>query len=77
MDLLFSGNFIKCNNATVSMRDPSWFHEVSKNACTHKRHSISDPVTERIQSILNINYASADLDKVVQESAHFSKSGRR
>ena len=80
MDLLFSENLMKWDNATVPMKDPSWFKDFNQDPSLNELHSMHDPVTtevERIQGILDIKYAPADLDKIVQESEHLSESDRR
>jgi len=74
LDLLFSENLMRWDNATVAMRDNSLFREVRPNPY-NELLSMHDPVTteaERIQGILDIKYAPADLDKIVQESTHLT-----
>jgi hypothetical protein len=70
LDLLFSENLMRWDNATVPMRDNSLFMEVRTNPYSELL-SMHDPVTteaERIQGILDIKYAPADLNKIVQDS---------
>ena len=74
LDLLFSENLMRWDNATVPMRDNKLFTEVKSNPY-HELLSMHDPVTteaERIQGILDIKYAPADLDKIVQDSTHLT-----
>ena len=76
LDLLFSENLMRWDNATVPMRDSSWFDKTFANPFHNELFSIEDPVTtevERIQSILDIKYAPADLDKIVQECTHLTE----
>ena len=76
LDLLFSENLIRWDNATVPMRDNSLFREVRSNPF-NELLSMHDPVTtesERIQGILDIKYAPADLNKIVQESTHLTET---
>ena len=80
MDLLFSENLMKWDNATVPMRDTSWFNESRQNPYTYELHSMHDTVTtevERIQGILDIKYAPADLDEIARESRHLSERDRK
>jgi len=74
LDLLFSENLMKWDNATVPMRDSSLFEEPSANPFAELL-SMHDPITteaERIQRILDIKYAPADLNKIVQECTHLT-----
>ncbi len=74
LDLLFSENLIRWDNATVPMRDNSLFREEKSNPY-NELFSMHDPVTteaERIQRILDMKYAPADLDQIVQESTHLT-----
>ncbi len=74
LDLLFSENLLKWDNATVPMRDSSLFEEPSANPFAELL-SMHDPITteaERIQRILDIKYAPADLNKIVQECTHLT-----
>jgi len=74
LDLLFSENLMRWDNATVPMRDNSLFREVKTNPF-NELLSMHDPVTteaERIQGILDIKYAPADLNKIVQDSTHLT-----
>jgi len=74
MDLLFSENLMRWDNATVPMRDSSIFDAPSQNPYSELL-SMHDPITteaERIQRILDIKYASADLNKIVQECTHLT-----
>ena len=75
LDLLFSENLIRWDNATVPMRDNSLFREEKSNPY-NELFSMHDPVTteaERIQRILDMKYAPADLDQIVQESTHLTE----
>ena len=79
LDLLFSENLMKWDNATVPMRDSSWFDKTFSNPFHNELFSIDDPVmtgVEHIQSILDIKYAPADLDKIVQECTHLTEKDR-
>jgi transposase InsO family protein len=74
MDLLFSENLMRWDNATVPMRDSSIFDAPSQNPY-NELLSMHDPITteaERIQRILDIKYAPADLNKIVQECTHLT-----
>lgn len=74
MDLLFSENLMRWDNATVPMRDNSLFLEPSSNPF-EELLSMHDPITteaERIQRILDIKYAPADLNQVVQDCTHLT-----
>jgi hypothetical protein len=79
LDLLFSENLMRWDNATVPMRDSNWFDKTFSNPFHTELFSIHDPVTtevERIQSILDIKYAPADMDKIVQECTHLTETDR-
>jgi len=74
MDLIFSANLMRWDNATVPMRDNSIFEENSPNPF-EELLSMHDPITteaERIQRILDIKYAPADLNQVVQDCTHLT-----
>ena len=74
LDLLFSENLMRWDNATVPMRDNSLFLENPPNPF-QEILSMHDPITteaERIQRILDIKYAPADLNQVVQECTHLT-----
>ena len=76
LDLLFSENLIRWDGATVPMQDISLFKEVRSNPYSELL-SMHDPVTteaERIQGILDIKYAPADLNKIVRECVHLTDS---
>ena len=74
LDLLFSENLMRWDNATVPMRDNSLFLENPPNPF-QEMLSMHDPITteaERIQRILDIKYAPADLNQVVQDCTHLT-----
>ena len=74
LDLLFSENLMRWDNATVPMRDNSLFLENPPNPF-QEMLSMHDPITteaERIQRILDIKYTPADLNQVVQDCTHLT-----
>ncbi len=80
LDLLFSKNLMRWDNATVPMQDSSWFEGTTPNPFRNDLFSMHDPDTseeERIQGILDIKYAPADLDKIVQGSTHLLEDDRK
>ena len=75
MDLCFSQNLIKWDGATTPMQDPSVFDESNIDDFEQEVHSIHDPLTteaERIQRILDVKYAAADLEKFCLQQDHLS-----
>ncbi len=58
LDLLFINNLMKRDNATVPMRDNSWFQETSSHSYGMELLSMHDPIStevDRIQNILILN----------------------
>ena len=75
INLLFSEQIIKWDNATIPMRNISSFDEINIDTLTNEILSMHDPTTteaERIQSILDVKYAPADLDDIVKECTHLT-----
>ena len=75
IDLCFSQNLIKWDNASTQMRDPRVFDDSNIDDLEEEVHNIHDPLTteaERIQRILDVKYAAADLEKFCIEQKHLS-----
>ena len=80
MDFLFSVGLMMWDGATVRMKDPSWVDtidplSIKEESNTEEVHSMYDPLTteaERIQRILDVKYAPADLEELCAECKHLS-----
>src|SRR5687767_10181655 len=76
MKFLFSENLMEWDNATTPMLDPDMFCEQFIDELEYKILYIHDPDTteaEIIQSILNVKYCKADLNKLVKECEQLSR----
>jgi hypothetical protein len=59
------------------MQNISWFEESKINVMEREMHSMHDPITtevERIQGILDMKYAPADLEEVARECNHLTST---
>ena len=75
IDLLFSEQVVKWDNATVPMRNISWFEETNIDAYEKEILSMHDPISteaERIQGILDMKYAPADLEAITEQCTHLT-----
>ena len=75
IDLIFSDLMMTWANATVPMRNLSWLNENNIEAYENEILSMHDPLTteaERIQRIMEVKYAPADLDEIVKEIKHLT-----
>ena len=62
-------------NATVPMRNINWLNENHISAYENEILSMHDPLTteaERIQRIMEVKYAPADLEEIVKEIKHLT-----
>ena len=68
------------DNATVPMRDPSQLRDTEIDAFEAEIFSIHDPETTeaaRIQEIMDVKYAPADIDEMMSKCTHLTKDERR
>jgi transposase InsO family protein len=75
-DMLFSQKVMIWDNASVPMRNPSYLDAGHIDDFEREIFSIHDPDTtesERIQNILDVKYAPADLEAIARESKHLTK----
>ena len=80
IDLVFSNHTMKWDNATVPMRNLSWFEDTKMSDKEEEVYSMHDPNTtevERIQNILDMKYAPADLEAITEASDHLSTEDKR
>jgi hypothetical protein len=79
IDLLFSLGVIKWDNATVPMRDPSQLRDSNINDFEDEFFSLHDPTTTdaaRIQEIMDVKYAPADINEMVSKCDHLTDTKR-
>jgi hypothetical protein len=79
IDLLFSLGVMKWDNATVPMRDPSQQRDNEIDAFEAEIFSIHDPdITDaaRIQEIMDVKYAPADIDEMIYKCTHLTNNER-
>jgi hypothetical protein len=68
--LLFSLGVMKWDNATVPMRDPSQLRDSNTDDFEDEIFSMHDPTTTdaaRIQEIMDVKYAPADINEMVSK----------
>jgi hypothetical protein len=79
IDLLLSLGVMKWDNATVPMRDPSQLRDISIDDFEDEIFSIHDPTTTdaaRIQEIMDVKYAPADINEMVSKCYHLTNTER-
>jgi hypothetical protein len=77
--LLFSLGIMKWDNATVPMRDPSQLRDSNLDDIEDEIFSIHDPTTTdaaRIQEIMDVKYAPADINGMVSKCDHLTNTER-
>ena len=79
IDLLFSLGVMKWDNATVPMRDPSQLRDSNIDDFEDEIFSMHDPTTTdaaRIQEIMDVKYAPADINEMVSKCDHLTNTER-
>jgi hypothetical protein len=79
IDLLFSLGVMKWDNATVPMRDPSQLRDSNIDDFEDEIFSMHDPTTTdaaRIQEIMDVKYAPADIHDMVSKCDHLTNTER-
>jgi hypothetical protein len=77
--LLFSLGVMKWDNATVPMRDPSQLRDSNIDDFEDEIFSMHDPTTTdaaRIQEIVDVKYAPADINEMVSKCYHLMNTER-
>jgi hypothetical protein len=79
IDLLFSLGVMKWDNATVPMRDPSQLRDSNIDDFEDEIFSMHDLTTTdaaRIQEIMDVKYAPADINEMVSKRDHLTNTER-
>jgi hypothetical protein len=77
IDMVFSEGVMVWDNATVPMRSTRWLNAHNIELYEAHIHHLNDPITteaERIQSILDIKYAPADIEETIGKCFNLRES---
>ena len=77
IDLLFSQKLVQWDNATIPMRNISWFEKTKIDQYEKDVLLIHDPISTeayRIQGILDMKYAPADLEAITEKCTHLTSA---